>query len=88
MKKVNSTTITRFETECFWIDIVDDGTVLEAWLCGKSDGISELMFGYSKDQGNGRVLTQNEFLEDVEAELDYYRYAYYRKYYDGMDDED
>ena len=83
MKKMDNVSITRFETECFYIDIIDNGDKFEAWLTYKTDGVSNLMFGMYKDN----EIDFDLFCEIVEANLDEYRYEYYRSE-SGLDDEE
>lgn len=85
MKKMDNISITRFETECFYIDIIDKGDLFEAWLSGKGYGVSELMFGVFKEQPTVEI---DSFLEMVDGSLDDYEYDYYRKHDMGWDDED
>lgn len=89
MKKVENVQITRFETECFFIDIVEDEANFEAWLQEKQYGISSLMYGVPKHQ-----VVRNEtidvdfdfFCEMIESDLDDYIYEYYAEYYNGWRD--
>ena len=80
MKKVDNINITRLETECFYIDIVEnkDSHLFEAWLQGKDYGVSTLMFGYYAKDFDG-------FCEIVEENLSDYIYDYYREYCDGQE---
>ena len=76
--KLTDTKITRYETECFFIDIVDDGKWFEAWLTEKESGISNLMFGMPNEQPT-EMIDFDRFLEIVEDNLDDYIYDYYRE---------
>ena len=88
MKIVNNVKITRYETECFWIDIIETEDMFEAWLTGKDYGVSNLMFGCPKEQSNGHNISADGFMELVENNLDDYIYSYYREYDNGWGDED
>lgn len=78
--KITAYKITRYETESFFIDIVDDGNSFEAWLTEKGVGVSNLMFGIPKKQPT-ETIDFCRFLEIVEDNLDDYIYDYYRREY-------
>lgn len=75
MKRTN-TNIVRFEDGDFWVDIVDDGDVWEAWLTRKNYAISELMFGWPKTQPDGSTYDFDAFCELVEGNLEEYEADY------------
>lgn len=54
MKKVNHE-ITRYEHKGFYIDIVNTGKHLEAWITKKDYGVSTLMFGVEAFGGENEV---------------------------------
>lgn len=88
MKKTN-TQITRFETECFYIDIVETDSEFEAWLQEKHYGEATVMYGVPKHQkiGGENIDTDFElFCAMIESDLDDYIYEYYRKYANGWED--
>lgn len=85
--ELTDTQITRYETGCFFIDIVDDGKTFEAWLTEKGTGASTLMFGLPKEQPTERI-DFDCFLEIVEGNLDEYRYEYYRREYTNFAEDD
>lgn len=68
--------IIRFEHENFWVDIVELEDCYEAWLQHKDYGISDMMFGLSKETG------LDYFLEIVEVNLDEYEEDYMAEYAD------
>jgi hypothetical protein len=91
MTPVTNVSIKRFETENFFIDIVEDEATFEAWLQEKHEGVASLMFGTPKEQYiKGKVFRTDLdlFCKVVEEDLDDYIYDYYRKYFDGCDDDD
>ena len=88
MKKTD-VKITRFETECFWIDIVETETDFEAWLQSKEIGISKLMYGIPKHQTIGNDILDVDFdffCAMIEADKEDYIYEYYRTEYNGWED--
>ena len=74
MKKVNHV-ITRYEHKGFYIDIVNTGECLEAWMSHQDYGISMFMFGEGTEG-----VTEQHFLELVEANFDEYATIYGEDY--------
>lgn len=70
MRKIN-TTITRYASGEWYIDIVESRDTYEAWLQHRRFGVSELMFGMPKEQ-----QTRDEFMECVSAVLPDYKASY------------
>ena len=72
MKKTD-TKITRYESGPFWIDIVEEETTFEAWMCRMNFTEYMFMFGVEKNKAGGDV----EFFVDlVEGNLDEYKDYY------------
>ena len=78
MKKANAK-ITRYQQGKFYIDIVDNGKGFEAWITGKKYGVSDLMFGMPKKQAT-EDITEEHFLELVEASFSEYAAGYIEEY--------
>lgn len=72
MKKVNHE-ITRYEHKGFYIDIIDTGKLLEAWLSHPGYGISMLLFGAD-------TLSETEVLGLIVASFDEYATIYSKEY--------
>ena len=64
--------ITRYEKDGFWIDIVDKTEDWEAWFTAKEYGVSDLIFGWPKNQSS----SYEEFLGAVDANFDEYAELY------------
>ena len=74
MKKADFITVT-YEINThfykgFFVDIVNKGDELEAWLYHEIIGVKSLMFGIANDGEH----SQNEFIECVENNLKYESY--------------
>lgn len=87
MKKSENISITRYETECFYVFITETEAEFEAWLTEKTMGVSNLMFGCPKYQPSFGTLTLDTFLGYVEESLDDYIDAYYAEHVNGWRDE-
>ena len=87
MKKSENINITRYETDCFYVFVMESESEFEAWLTEKTMGISNLMFGCPKYQPSFGTLTLKDFLADVEECLDDYINEYYAEHFNGWRDE-
>lgn len=85
IKKQDGVSVTRYETECFYVDIIETVSEFEAWLTEKHCGVSDLMFGCPKEQSHG-TLSLEHFLHMVEENLDDYIYEYYADHDNGWRD--
>lgn len=78
MKKVNHE-ITRYEHKGFYIDIVNTGECLEAWITKKDYGVSELMFGVEAFGGENEAEEFADGLVDsgcFDEHVDWYKEEY------------
>jgi len=79
--------VTRFEvydTEEYYVDIIEKYDSFEAWITGKNYGVSALMFGSAKQNyfhDCPYEVTKKEFIKTVESNLRYEIAAYYDEYY-------
>lgn len=69
MNKVKELKTTVYEYGNFYIDITNDGELLEAYLYHKDYGVKNLMFGACLEQ-----FSYDEFVEMVESNLEYEPY--------------
>ena len=70
MKKTNAK-ITRYEAGAYYIDIVEGASTYEAWLKHRYEGVSQLMFGVSKES-----TTYDDFVKLAEDNLPKYKKIY------------
>lgn len=64
---------------CYYIDILDNGTDFEAWITREDYGVSSVMFGMPKQQGED-ILNFDDFRKLVEANLEEYVEGYEEDY--------
>lgn len=87
MKETNIK-IRRYEHGDFYIDIVDQGDIFEAWLQHKDYGIAEMMFGICKCVDEYDKLSYEDFLDLVSDALEEYEETYYNEHILEESDED
>lgn len=69
MKKLN-VKITRFESDDYYIDIIETEDEFEYWLHLKDYGMATFYYGMPKEQPNGDTLTLEYFYNSILYELE------------------
>ena len=65
--KKTKTRITRYKSDEYYVDIVDDGKALSAWLQNENYGISDFMLSISKAKLNEYKVKKGMVDYDIEA---------------------